>query len=403
MKKTFQWWYHKAFTLIEMLIAMTIFFLMITTVTSIFVYVYKTKWWLEARQNLTKESYFFLEKLQVMIKDYTIDYEEYRNRQQTWCTAPNALQRSTTGHCTMMTYYGNRNVLATSDTDDHENNTLYYWSTTYPNSNDSISSLDFDDPNYIIKDDQSVDTAVASAKTTLTHSSQQSSWFIQSYGQYKVLFTDVKDDVDFIPGPVGDDDDRDMGRGPGQAVYFSGDIYPQELYLISKDGTRRMFFRRKLLDLDDLNGDDVVSPSERLYSIQVLQLRWFDAWAKHDFDGEGVYDGTIDTWACDYGLWYVCAGVNLDWVYSGYRLPAHIDDGRQDMLWSDITIAERNIRLHPLVNPYLSWDDDDAQIAPVITINFLAHLYGKNRSSKIPWSQMDSYIINLQTSFSTLP
>jgi hypothetical protein len=55
---------------------------MITIVSGIFVYVYKTKGSLEARQTVTKESYFFLEKLQVMIKDYTIDYEEYWNRQQ---------------------------------------------------------------------------------------------------------------------------------------------------------------------------------------------------------------------------------------------------------------------------------------------------------------------------------
>ena len=65
-----------------MLIVMVIFSMMITIVSGIFVYVYKTKGSLEARQTVTKESYFFLEKLQVMIKDYTIDYEEYWNRQQ---------------------------------------------------------------------------------------------------------------------------------------------------------------------------------------------------------------------------------------------------------------------------------------------------------------------------------
>ena len=61
---------------------MVIFFMMITVVTTIFIYIYKSKGALEARQTVIKESYFFLEKLQVMSKDYTIDYEEYRNRQQ---------------------------------------------------------------------------------------------------------------------------------------------------------------------------------------------------------------------------------------------------------------------------------------------------------------------------------
>jgi hypothetical protein len=64
---------------------------------------------------VTKESYFFLEKLQVMIKDYGIDYEEYRNRQQVGCMTPNDPNRNMTGHCAMMTYYGNRNVLNAFD------------------------------------------------------------------------------------------------------------------------------------------------------------------------------------------------------------------------------------------------------------------------------------------------
>jgi hypothetical protein len=71
-----------------MMITMVIFFSMITTVTTIFIYIYKSKGALEARQTVTKESYFFLEKLQVMSKDYTIDYEEYRNRQQVGCAQP---------------------------------------------------------------------------------------------------------------------------------------------------------------------------------------------------------------------------------------------------------------------------------------------------------------------------
>jgi hypothetical protein len=62
---------------------------MITTVTTIFIYIYKSKGALEARQTVTKESYFFLEKIQVLSKDYTIDYEEYRNRKKVGCMSAN--------------------------------------------------------------------------------------------------------------------------------------------------------------------------------------------------------------------------------------------------------------------------------------------------------------------------
>ncbi|USN57164.1 MAG: hypothetical protein H6766_01500 [Candidatus Peribacteria bacterium] len=34
----------------------------------------------EARQTLIDRSYFLMEKLQVMMADYTIDYEEYYDR-----------------------------------------------------------------------------------------------------------------------------------------------------------------------------------------------------------------------------------------------------------------------------------------------------------------------------------
>lgn len=142
-----------------------------------------------------------------MIKDYTIDYEEYRNRQQTGCTSANDPQRSTTGHCTMMTYYGNNNVLG-SDESTYGHNILYYWSI----SNANVATINPDSPNYIAKKD-SVNDAVDEAKNQIADDhTQNSSGFIQSYGQYKALFTDVKDDVDFVPGPVGDDDDRDMGQ-----------------------------------------------------------------------------------------------------------------------------------------------------------------------------------------------
>jgi len=78
----------------------------------------------------------------------------------------------------------------------------------------------------------------------------------------------------------------------------------QELYLISQDGTRRIFLRRTLLDSGDRNGDGIISgDTEYFYTIEMLKLRGFDAGSDHNFNtssSSGVYDGKIDTRACDY-------------------------------------------------------------------------------------------------------
>jgi hypothetical protein len=227
----------------------------------------------------------------------------------------------------------------------------------------------------------------------------------QSYGQYKNMFIDVKDDVDYITGAVKDDDDQDLWRWP-IAIYQSGNNLPQELYLISNDKTRRLFFRRKMIESADYNGDGSVTDSEKLYSIQVLQLRWLDAWEAHDFDAQThswVYDGMIDTWVCDYSLGFVWSWQNVWWAYSWFRLPIDENDCWQDLLTNDITISDWNLSISPLVDPYLAWADDSAQINPFITINFTAKLYGKNWNLKIPRNQMNQYNLKLQTTFSFFP
>jgi hypothetical protein len=79
----------------------------------------------------------------------------------------------------------------------------------------------------------------------------------------------------------------------------------QELYLISQDGRNRLYFRRKLIKQQDINGNGI-GTGEQLYVLQMLRLRGFDAGTLHNFDtvdgntNPGLYDGKIDTWACDY-------------------------------------------------------------------------------------------------------
>ncbi|MBQ7073690.1 hypothetical protein IJM86_01210 [bacterium] len=66
--------------------------------------------------------------------------------------------------------------------------------------------------------------------------------------------------------------------------------------------------RRKLVKQEHLTGEindtsRPYLPEESLYTLQILRLKGFDAGKKHNFgiiDGNtGLYDGVIDTWACD--------------------------------------------------------------------------------------------------------
>lgn len=79
---------------------------------------------------------------------------------------------------------------------------------------------------------------------------------------------------------VGDSDDEDLGVGP---VAISGANQAQELYFISPDGKNRLYFRRKLIAQEDLNGNGKYEDQEKLYVIQMLRLRGFDAGTQHNF------------------------------------------------------------------------------------------------------------------------
>jgi len=59
--------------------------------------------------------------------------------------------------------------------------------------------------------------------------------------------------------------------------------------------------------------------SDNLYTLQILKLRGFDAGTHHDFDptdSSGVYDGNIDTRACDYAQGFICHGSGVGPLYS---------------------------------------------------------------------------------------
>jgi prepilin-type N-terminal cleavage/methylation domain-containing protein len=70
----------KLFTLIEMLVVSVIISIVFILIISFYFRGLDIKVQALARQDLMKGSYFLLEKLNILMKDYKIDYEEYFNR-----------------------------------------------------------------------------------------------------------------------------------------------------------------------------------------------------------------------------------------------------------------------------------------------------------------------------------
>lgn len=374
----------KAFTLIEMLLAISVFSVIIVIIMNIYINMVWLKHNIQAKQNLLESSYFVMERLNVLLKDYTIDYEEYFDRSAIGCNDIDKTFQDFVrnidpnyGYCKNFTAYGNNNNFLT-DTWTFSN---YYCSSTVSESNP-----------YSVRRN--------------TFLAQWSGCYIsgyQSYWQYKYQFVDMKSDSDYRAWAVNDDDDENLWIWP-KAIYDQDNV--KELYLISQDGNKRLLLRRKLVSSWDFNGTWGIWDiwSEKLYTIQILKLRWFDAWDHHDFDintSTGIYDGKRDTRACDYSQGFECKG-NQIWnnIYSGYRLPIDENDGRENLFDRSLTITDRNISISPTKDPDSSFSEDTVQINPYFTVSFTSKLYAGIRRSRLK-NELETFSLHLKTTFNT--
>lgn len=340
----------------------------------------KFRYAFQARAGLLESTYYMLEKVNLLLRDYTIDYEEYYNRRSVWCNSgyqANFLWNIwINAHCNNFTTYGNTNKFLTT-TGNHQ---LYF-----------CSSL----TGYSIPGQYVVKNASMSAWMGCSLS-----WF-QSYGEYAYQFVDMRDDVDFASGVVNDWDDIALGVGP-DAILNS--TWVKELYLLSQDKKSRILIRRALIESWDWNADGIVSwDNEYWYTLQMLKLKGFDAWTDHSFSAmttSGVYDGTVDTWACDYSQWFICHWTWIGNVYSWYRLPSNQDDGRVNLFDRNITVTDRNLMIYPTKDPEYAWADDMSQINPYFTISIKTKLYSGVWQRKLADS-MKNFEFGLQTSFTT--
>ena len=350
----------KWFTLVEILLVVIISGSLFTTIYSVMTTLPKVKLFNDARMQLIEQSNEVMNRFAVLFQDYTIDYEEYFNRERV------GKQLDPTG-----TYY--------------ENFSHYGNQTSVPSVNTGYHYVRYFDSN----------TPTLPANATKL-----------SYGQYKAMFWNMGKDTDgqgkfnlineqrderFTN--VGDADDKDLGTWP---VAFS-DAHPKELYLISHDGTRRLFLRRKKIC------KDISNPETCSYTIQMLKLRGFDAGSKHKFEAADskTYDGEIDTRACDAGEGFICDGNNISKdLYPKYKLPFNVDDGWVNLFDKAISIENWYITLAPNKNPDYAWNEKNAQINPYIKMVMTTKL----NASALPTivkKMLKDYTFTLQTSFDT--
>jgi len=318
-----------------------------------------------------------MEKINLLLKDYTIDYEEYFNRQHVGCNGNNAGANFTRNvgvgwHCNNFTADGNSSY---AEANVHS---LYYCSSLNANQVDVIGNTQVEQGWWCVQTGQ------------------------QSFGEYYWQFRDVKRDVDNVSGAVGDADDVRVMKGP---ISILDNNNVKELYLISQDGKQRLWIRKALIESGDWNRDSHISgDTEYLYTLQILKLRWFDAGNHHDFNvdsSSGVYDNNVDTRACDYAQGFVCHGTGVGPLYSGYALPADNDDGWVNLFDQDLTVANWNLIISPTENPDYALAQNEMQINPYFTVSLQNKLYGKIWYKKLWLPSLEDFQLSLQSSFST--
>jgi len=344
----------KGFTLIEIILVLSWFVIIIGVVFGLYQGLFSIKNNISSKQLVIEQTYYTMERIQVLLQDFTIDYEEYRNRQLVWCNSDDPIRDVWTWwYCQRFTQYGNANSLNNFDASEHQ---LYYCSGLANQMN----------PPVIYNNDMS------SGQWCFDPIASNPPYY-QSFWQYKEQFWDRGGDTSGDGNIVGDDDDEDIGVGPFAFV----DTGVQEIYLISPDQTQRLFIRRTLVDSGDVNNDGIIQKEEMRYTLQILRLQWLDAGSEHNFaPGDNtIYDGQIDTRACDAAQWFFCQGEEVSGWYSWFHLPLDEHDGRVDLLDDRITVSDRSVQIYPTSNPAYAWAQEDIQMQPYIRIAMDVQLY----------------------------
>lgn len=93
----------RSFTIAEMVMALAVFGILFTAMMTIYTRMINVKREFDARSYLLSTTYTMVEKMNILLKDYTIDYEQYFNRRMYGCTSVGLMSGravGNTGYCT---------------------------------------------------------------------------------------------------------------------------------------------------------------------------------------------------------------------------------------------------------------------------------------------------------------
>lgn len=336
----------KAFTLIEILLWVTLFSIVISTWFYVFSTVSMWKIKLIEKTDIEKESYFFWEKLFEEIKNWgLIDYEEYFNRKVVWNTS------FSSWHYLLETWFGNFWSWWT------------IWTTTYW------------DSFYFCRSDNWLPMWTGGCYANAFNSYASSVvWKPQRFWEYTFQFVDYNSntnadlwDEDGNWSIVWDDDDENLGIGPDA---FDTTWKVQELYLISWDKKTRTFFRWRVENdpnkptSTSCDFTDASSPtwSWCLWTIEFLKMNLKDWWINHSKSWNWLYDWTPDTWIIDPNFswtWWLVAWSNT-W---NYWVPLFPDS---------VNVKDVKFYLYPNIDLNLAWKDSwiSANFSPYLRISY---------------------------------
>lgn len=162
-------------------------------------------------------------------------------------------------------------------------------------------------------------------------------------------------------------------------VAISPNTWLEYLYLINYDNTERYYFRRFHKEGDLSN----TWKNSNLYTIQMLRLKWLDAWQNHNFNSWWAYDWFIDTRVCDSDQWFEChwAAVYLD-DGKTYNIPADENDWWVDITIDIVTVSNFRVDVYPIEDPYLAINQDEFLVSPYIKLSFTLNMYNNPSSEE---------------------
>lgn len=327
----------KAFTLVEIMLWVLIFTMVIT---AWFYALSAINYWkvkLIEETSITKEAFFFSQKLFEEVKMWwTLDYEEYFNRKVVWTLS------TSSGHYSQETWYWNFWINWTFFP------TLSYGAWFYYCNNVVLNNWCY-----------------------LSNNSKP-----QRFWQYAFQFIDYKNSIRW------DDDDDYLWDWPEAFSVWSD---AKELYLISWDKKSRIYFRWNWVQ-DPKKPTSVTAcwntsySSWCLWTVEFLKLDWKDRWVNHSKSWPWAYDWIIDTWVID---------PDFTW-WSEVIYWSNSTNYRQKMFPDTMSVKEFKIFPYPSKDKELAWKSSDPKvnINPYVKIQLTLTPSRKKRAS-MKWTVPD--------------